>query len=139
MRRARDRSDGPSLAANHFGPAHNLLITEKNIKTVSIRRERGGLSEFAASPSPPTGRPPSPILPQASASGLARSQLLPPRRGGGFIDRPAPATRCQHDPVVALGRLRRDIALQHIVEHPLGLAHERIAMAAAAGGVAPEY
>ena len=44
----------------------------------------------------------------------------------------------QHDAVVALRRLRRDRSLAHIGEHALGLARERVAVAAAARRVEPE-
>src|SRR5215469_16656401 len=65
--------------------------------------------------------------------------LLSARRGRGRIDRSPPPAALEDDAILALGRLRRDIALLDVVEHALRIARERIAVAAAALRVEPKY
>src|SRR3954452_22439470 len=57
------------------------------------------------------------------------------RRG---IDGEFVAFALEHDTVVALGDVRRDKSFANIGKHALGLARERIAMAAAAWRIEPE-
>src|SRR6185295_1696062 len=58
--------------------------------------------------------------------------------GRGLINSEARALTKDHHAVVALGGLRRDIAIAHVDEHALSLARERVAMAAAAGRIEAE-
>src|SRR5712671_1103748 len=58
------------------------------------------------------------------------------RRNG--IDGEAVLRFRHHDPVISFGRLAGNIPLPHVRKHPFGLAFERVAEAAAAGGVETE-
>src|SRR5580704_5967546 len=66
------------------------------------------------------------------------SHLLAPGRGCGSVDHPILLVWLKHDPIVALGGLPRNVSLAHIVAHALGLARERIAVAAAARRIEPK-
>src|SRR6516165_1785801 len=93
---------------------------------------------------------PSPIMPARITLSCAIStssihscvvylHLLAARRGRGSVDGWSPGAALKDDAILALGRLRRDIALFDVREHALWLARERIAVTAAPRRVEPEY
>src|SRR5215510_137785 len=88
---------------------------------------------------------PSPIIAVRLTSAILNSRLLfvclergTICVGRGLIDREAGAFAPDHDAVVTRGRPGRDVAVAHVDEHALGLARERIAVAAAAWRIEAE-
>src|SRR5438128_2333749 len=64
--------------------------------------------------------------------------LRPAARSRRFVDHPDAGVLAQDDSIVPFGRLRRYMTFAHIGQHALGIALERIAIAAAARRVEPE-
>src|SRR5687767_11672310 len=83
-------------------------------------------------PMPPVPMKPIVFMPRTS-SNLGASGLR--CRG---IDHEISAIALDHNAVVALGGFRRKLPLAHVVEHALGLALQRVAVAAAARRIEPE-